>query len=195
MIDQFNYDLLRPGYQDSENVLDTNWPRLTFNIIEFMQKHRRYQLVLDVGWEGYKSKVLGQIWDIQYINAEDFNFDKLTCRTQSNKAMVITCFETLEHVQNPLFLMRSILDWLEPGGSIYLSTPGRPRMFWPKFHYNELSPDYLQKWILNPLQLQIVRKKKATLNDSYPWWWYFTGIRPFLRIWMNYTWLYEIKHK
>lgn len=72
-----------------------------------------------------------------------------------------------------------------------LSAPGRPKILWGEYHFREYTPAELQKWILNPLGLQIVRKKRVRIDHH--WSFYFKGIRPFLRLFYGFTWIYEIK--
>lgn len=134
-----------------------------------------------------------------FITAKDFNFDRLL----GGRYEAVYCFEVLEHLQNPLWFMKQLQGLKSSVGAIYLSTPHRPKMFWSQYHYNEISAAHMQKWLLNPLGLRIVRKKKLYINKG--WTDYLIGFRPVcraIRTWnfkpivgslTNTTWIYEIR--
>lgn len=124
--------------------------------------------------------------DVEQIEISDLNTYPVVGRYDT-----VFCLEVIEHLQNPLFFMRNVQLILNKGGSIYLSCPGRPQFLWTEKHFIEYTPKHLKKWILDPLGLRIIRRKRIRIN--HPWWWYFRGIRPFFRIFLNYTNIYEIK--
>ncbi|HXQ95126.1 MAG TPA: class I SAM-dependent methyltransferase [Thermoplasmata archaeon] len=57
----------------------------------------------------------------------------------------VTCFEVLEHVDDPAALLRELRAAVVPGGSVFLSTPngslsaGRPEWFMSPFHVAEFT--------------------------------------------------------
>ena len=121
-------------------------------------------------------------FDTTYIDLNFFN-------KKIGKFDYIFFFETLEDLQNPLNCMiwlKSILN-----GTIYLSTPRRIKLLWQPNHYNEIPLDRLKGWILKPLNLDIVRMHR--LRPTHHWSFYLKGFRPFLRLFLNYSWMYEIK--
>ena len=133
------------------------------------------------------------------IYAKDFNFDTLYYGIKYN---TVFCFEILEHLQNPLFFLMQIKSIMSEDGVLYLSTPNKPKFLWSEFHYNEISAKHMQKWLLDPLNMKIVRKKRLRMNL---WTDYLIGFRPFLRALKNpmpliktltnITWIYEIRLK
>ncbi len=146
--------------------------------------------IADIGHAGYKSNVMRSIgWPVDQVTATDFNFDRFD---SDRKYKIITCFEILEHLQNPLHFLRTVKDdLLADGGSLFLSTPSRPKLFWTPQHYNEIPRDRLVTFLLEPLGLEIVGSRRVRIGHS--WWWYLTGLRPLMRLWFGYTMLYEIK--
>ena len=58
---------------------------------------------------------------------------------------IITCFEVIEHVDNPLRLLSYIREALEPRGRVFLSTPSRERI---AAHSNvwDYPPNHLTRW-------------------------------------------------
>ncbi len=91
----------------------------------------------------------------------------------------IMCFEVIEHVMNPLNVMRDIFRLLEPGGVVYISTPRMPliSIYSSTFHfteYKESKIEILFRWA----GFEVEKKKKFNV---FPWWIPFTGFRPLWR--------------
>ena len=88
---------------------------------------------------------------------------------------VVTAMEVIEHLFNPLHLLKEISGVLNEGGKLYLSTPkGKPHFLWSKDHFHEMRYDRI-KTLINRAGFSIVRKKQIRIQPS---WFYFTGIRP-----------------
>ncbi len=114
----------------------------------------------------------------------DLDVDPLTERYD-----VVTCFEIIEHLFNPLHLLLQIREVVPPGGRLYLSTPsGKPHFLWSSSHFHEMSFSSI-KALFDRAGFSILRKKKIT---TYPWWFYFKGVRPLLRAVFERTWLFEL---
>lgn len=147
--------------------------------------------IADMGCMNIKSSFLAGSFrkHIEQIDF-DFNFDPLP-QGYMQAFDTILCLEVLEHLQNPLFFMKTMKQMLKKDGVIYLSTPARPRFLWTEHHFFEMNKKHLIKWIFNPLGLRIIRSKRIRIG--HPWWFYLTGFRPFFRIFFNYTFIYEIK--
>jgi 2-polyprenyl-6-hydroxyphenyl methylase / 3-demethylubiquinone-9 3-methyltransferase len=56
----------------------------------------------------------------------------------------ITCFEMLEHVDDPKKVIEKMLTWLKPGGFIFISTINRTL---PAYIATILVAEYLLKWL------------------------------------------------
>ena len=135
------------------------------------------------------------------VDAVDFNFAPLKTK---EKYRTVLCFEILEHLQNPLHFLREIRSIMRRDGVLFLSTPNKPKFLWSEYHYNEISGTHMQKWLLDPLDMEIVRKKRLYMNL---WTDYLIGFRPLWRAikTMNFkpiilnitntTWIYEIRLK
>ena len=190
------------GYcEDSKN--EKYLERRSRDIIEFVRIGNEYYGAnkLYIGNFDRLSYLLEDefVW-IDCAGGGDYNFDAIK---SSIKYDMVFCFELLEHVQNPLFLLKGLVDIIKDTGVIYLSTPHRPRWMWPDYHYNEISAKHMQKWLLDPLNLEIIRKKKLRVIQH--WSDYLIGVRPILRAiknrslkeiigkLTNTTWIYEIR--
>ncbi len=103
---------------------------------------------------------------------------------------IVTCFEVIEHLFNPLHCLLQIKNVLAPDGRLYLSTPRyKPHILWSPHHFHEMSHRSARA-LLGRSGFTIMRQEKIT---TLPWWFYFTGIRPVLRGLFNRTWLFELK--
>jgi len=147
----------------------------------------------DIGEGNAKMEFIKSVLNIEVdqLDLPDFNFDRFNPELYCQYDTVF-CLEVIEHLQNPLFFMRELRSLIKPGGVIYLSTPGRPRIIWNKHHFFEMDPSHFNKWILAPLNLKIIRKAKVRI--SRPWYKYI-GFRPLLRLFTNYTNIYEITNE
>lgn len=91
---------------------------------------------------------------------------------------VVTSFEVIEHLFNPLYHLEQIRGVLNPGGRIYLSTPvGKPDFLWSPQHFHEMNNRSLAA-LLNRAGLTVIRRKDIKIQ---PPWFYFTGFRPMMR--------------
>jgi SAM-dependent methyltransferase len=104
---------------------------------------------------------------------------------------VVFCFEVIEHLFNPLFHLRQVNKVLKPGGRAFISTPrNRPRFLWFEHHFHEM---YLKN-LLDLVHYAGFRVERQELIRVHPWWFYFTGIRPFFRMFFDRVWIMEL-HK
>ena len=164
----------------------SNDKRLNRSMVKFIDT--RDPNYADIGELNSKMEYIKKELNISVKQIDyDFNFDYMAGHFNT-----IFCFEVLEYLQNPLFFMNQIKKILNDNGTLYLSSPSRPRFLWTKHHFFEMDRKHLYKWILEPLDFKIVRKKKIRINHH--WTFYLSGFRLFFRIFFNYTNIYEIKH-
>lgn len=169
-----------PGKHAPSKVFEK---KLYDNILDFMGPVRGR--CADIGERNVKMEYIKSVLgvSVDQITAHDFN----DCVFSGDYDYVF-CFEVIEHLQDPLRFMSEVMKL---GDVIYLTTPNRPRFLWSPHHYNELSPTRIHKWIFEPLGLSVIRRKR--LYVPHKWWFYFTGVRPFLRLFLNTKWIYELK--
>ena len=139
---------------------------------------------LDVG----ESNLLGRKLGIRDNTSGDLNWEFIT---PSNNYDIVTCFEVLEHVMNPAFLMKNILEHLKPGGMCYLCTPIRRHIdpFYGRNHLTEYEPRKL-KILFDYVGFEMVAYKKFCLWD---WDFMFWGFRPFFRVLLQRTQLWSLR--
>lgn len=91
---------------------------------------------------------------------------------------IVTSFEVLEHLFNPLYNLLEIKKVLKPQGVFYLSTPLRkPEIIKTPEHFHEMSEDELMN-IIERSGLYVIRKQLIRVRPFYK---YFLGIRPIIR--------------
>ena len=159
---------------------------------------RRYQVTLDfIG-----DKQMGRVLDIgernpftkrlegaHGVSIENTSGDLDTIELSGSFDTVL-CLEVIEHLMNPLQLLLQIHKVLNHDGSIFLSTPKhKPHFLWGRHHFTEMD-EYRLKALVNRAGFQVVRKQ---LFRTMPFWWYLTGVRPFLRMFHNKVFLLELK--
>jgi len=195
----------KPGYcHDIDIEPETRGHRKRARQIADFVHPRPSDSVADIGKKNTKSELLKKYLDIEIdqVYADDFNFD--TFQT-AKKYDVVFCFEVLEHLQNPLWFLKQVKGLIKDDGIIYLSTPYRIEYLWSELHFHEMSHTRIQRWLLSPLGLKILRKKRMRYIKEYRQ--FLIGIRPIFRllttfnfapilnIFFTYTFIYEIRHE
>lgn len=103
---------------------------------------------------------------------------------------IVTCFEVIEHLFNPLHCLLQIEKVLASDGRLYLSTPRyKPHVVWDPQHFHEMSSRSIGS-LIDRAGFTIIRQKVITI---LPWWFYFTGFRPLIRGLFDRIWLFELK--
>jgi len=105
---------------------------------------------------------------------------------------IVTAFEIIEHLYNPLHLLNEISNVLKKGGKLYLSTPkGKPQYLWSEHHFHEMSDKSLRA-LIERAGFSIIRTEEIRIQ---PLLFYFTGIRPILRFIFEKHLLMELIHQ
>ena len=92
------------------------------------------------------------------INFESTNID-LDTEPLNGEYDIITSFEVLEHLFNPLFNLIEIKRVLKPNGVLYISTPlYKPRIIKSPYHFHEFSEDELMN-LIKRADFLVKRKK------------------------------------
>jgi len=188
---------MKPGYNTTQELWDKVPDEVCRKTAEFMRptmNHKWPVYFADVGERNKKIEMIQDIFNIKAytLNANDFNFDNLNFI--DSKFDIITCYEVLEHLTNPAFLLKNIVDRLKPNGVLFLSTPGRPKWMWSNdIHFHEIDDKRLKRWLFEPLGLEVVRQGK--INMYYPRWRMWLGIRPMIRRFYCNTNIYELRLK
>lgn len=119
---------------------------------------------------------------------ENTNID-LDTGSIENRYDVVTAFEVIEHLFNPLHCLLEIRKALNPEGRLYLSTPNsKPNFLWSSEHFHEMSERSLTE-LFNRAKFKVLRKTTVRIHGFG---FYFTGIRPVFRGFFDKRWLFEL---
>lgn len=178
----------KPGYESTKQLWSPNPEILKKfadkHIIPFLKEGgiKEGDLCYDMGEYNPRIKYIAEQMklNIETIDSQDFNWDDNLFFSQNEQCDRIFAFEVVEHLQNPLLFMTEIKFALSDNGSIYLIIPCNPRPLWHDMHFFEMDRKHLEKWILAPLGLKIVRYKKIYFIAS--WKTYLIGFRPLWKV-------------
>lgn len=99
---------------------------------------------------------------------------------------------TIEHQFNPLYTLQKLRLVMSPETRLYILLPERGKLLWCKGHFHEID-EYRMGLLLERAGMQIITKTKQKIWRD--WWFYFTGIKPLMRLFFEYHVIYEIKLK
>ena len=141
---------------------------------KFLEPKELLNAGLDIG---ERTALTKRLEDLYNINFDSTNID-LDIEPLKGEYDIITSFEVLEHLFNPLFNLIEIKRVLKPNGVLYISTPlYKPRIIKSPYHFHEFSEDELMN-LIKRADFLVKRKKIIKVR---PFWHYFLGIRPMLR--------------
>ena len=105
---------------------------------------------------------------------------------------IITSFEVIEHLFNPLHFLLQCKRVLSKSGILYLSMPTyKPAFLWSKDHFHEMT----QKSFMSLLERSGFEIKRKEVFRVHPFHFYFTGLRPLLRGIFDRRIIYELHKK
>lgn len=161
--------------------------------IEFIEKSetRFFKIAcLDIGDRSMLTGRLERLFRSVFTNT-NVDLDVVDLSPPYEYFYIITCFEVIEHLFNPLHCLLGMRKKLMPGGRIYLSTPRhKPHSMWGN-HFHEMSDKSLFA-LLDRAGLRVVRRKKIFIMPLRS---LLTGIRPWLRLIFDRVWLFELEAK
>ncbi|MBC8346023.1 MAG: methyltransferase domain-containing protein [Candidatus Marinimicrobia bacterium] len=164
--------------------LDTNKIRWS-KTLEFIGICDKTKSGLDIGDRTSFTIELENVFGCTFKNT---NIDLDTGKIKG-KYDVITAFEIIEHLYNPLWCLEQIRQGLSENGRLYLSTPlGKPYFLWAPGHFHEMHQERLHS-LFKRAQFRIIRQNIFRIHPTY---FYFTGFRPFIRGIFEKVQIYEL---
>ena len=181
----------------------------SFSVVWDRDTERRFRLIrdfidnpkesiLDIGEPNSMAKHLCEYFNfnIGYLSntTSDLNYNIISSDSTPDKFKTIWCFDVIEHLMNPLLFLNNLRDFCFKTTRIYISYPLRPSWFWWRNHFHEYDKKRFRH-LLNEAGYEIVKYKQKIKGKD--WWFYFTGIRPFLRLTLgrDKIQLYELRIK
>ncbi|MBA7629481.1 hypothetical protein ES703_36980 [subsurface metagenome] len=103
--------------------------------LELLPKLDRAGRVLDLGDRTRLTELLEKKWKCQITNSNG-DLDIIEFYGEYD---VVTSFEVIEHLFNPLYNLLQVRKVLKPGGRLFLTTPlGKPYFLWSPQHFHEM---------------------------------------------------------
>jgi len=154
--------------------------------LNFLGDLNNVKTALDIGDATGLTKLMEKKFGILFNNTEE----DLDSNRLHGKYDLVTSFEVLEHLFNPLFHLEQLHKILKPEGSLILSTPlAKPRFLWSDEHFHELSKKSIYA-LFDAAGFKIIRQE---LFKVYPLSFYFRGVRPVIRLFFDRIQIYELK--
>jgi hypothetical protein len=163
-------------YSDTENL-----PTVDLNVktrLRYYQKilgDRNPGRTLDVGESNWIGRQMGA--QENTASGQDFNWTFTAPKLQYD---TIYCFEVIEHVMNPLFLLESLKNHLSVNGRIYLSTPVLGLITW--YQYREHFAEYKLRNLHEMIHHAGMEIQSEDIFCPYPAYFALKGWRPALRV-------------
>ena len=165
--------------------LDTNTIRWS-KTLDFIGTCDKVKSGLDIGDRTSFTLELEKVFGCVFKNT---NIDLDTDRIKGEYD-VITAFEIIEHLYNPLHCLEQIRKALIANGRLYLSTPlGKPFFLWAPGHFHEIHRERLYS-LFKRAQFRIIRQNTFRIHPAY---FYLTGFRPLLRGIFEKVQIYELR--
>ncbi|MBM3162840.1 MAG: class I SAM-dependent methyltransferase [Chlorobi bacterium] len=111
--------------------------------------------------------------------------------TLSGSYDVVTAFEVLEHLYNPLHALLEVRKALAgPHARLFVSVPAaKPAMLKSPDHFHEMSPSELDS-LFARAGFSVIRSGRFRIRH---WPFYLTGFKPFLRAFYEKVLIYELR--
>jgi len=172
-------------YSDYSNKPAT---RIRWNkSLDFIGDHFPFKSALDIGDRSGLTEMMESKYQVKFDNTKG-DLDYITLK---GKYDLVTSFEVLEHLFNPLFHLSQIKGVLSENGKLILSTPlSKPRFLWSKEHFHEMSTESIEA-LFHVAGFKIVRKKYFKVH---PLIFYIKGMRPLLRLFFDKIQIYELEN-
>ena len=189
MIDELSRDPFIKTEQ-TENVIKTT--------VEYLQRKLRRgpKVMLDIGRRSPLTEAMENNFNLTIYNTEgDLDEDFLIPGVSDWKWDYIMYSHTIEHQFNPLHtlleLKKEILRTTHGfSTTMFIILPNKPKFLWWEGHFHEIDP-YRMGLLLKRAGLRIISYERHRAWRH--WTFYLKGIRPFLRLFLEYNDYYEIR--
>jgi SAM-dependent methyltransferase len=147
---------------------------------------KRFSRGLDLGDRTPFTASLEQLFDCRF---ETTNIDLDVERLDGSFA-VVTAFEVLEHLYNPLHLLLEVRRILHgEGGRLFVSMPvAKPAFLASADHFHEMSRDAARSLFMRA-GFRVIRSGEFRIRHPL---FYLTGVKPLLRAWYEKVQIYEL---
>lgn len=99
---------------------------------------------------------------------------------------------TIEHQFNPLYTLLRLREVMDKSSRMFIILPSRTKLLWERGHFHEIDR-YRMGLLLDSAGLEIVTYERRKHHRA--WYTYFNGIRPLMRLFIEFNAYYEVKIK
>lgn len=158
------------------------------NIVDkFLEKDIEYD-ILDVGEYNPFSKRLEYHLGYKIDNTTG-NLD-VKIKTPKKVYDLIVFSHVIEHLFNPLYVLKELRKRLSISGIMIIALPQRPKFLWTDHHFHEID-HYRMQELLKEAGFEILTYKKLRIWRRFSF--YLSGIRPILRIFWKTNSIYIVQ--
>ena len=144
-------------------------------------------LILDVGQKSPLTNAIESHFGNMVFNTTGDLDESL--HIPKHKYTNIIYSHTIEHQFNPLHTLLMIKKFMNADTKLFIMLPSRGKLLWCSGHFHEID-HYRMKLLIKRAGLKITDyQRKKYWRD---WWFYFTGIKSFLRLFFEYNAYYII---
>lgn len=144
------------------------------------------QTVMDLGPYNHLGCRMKHAFDCYVRNTGEVDLDD-SWQFGAWFADVVTAFNILEHVFNPLLVLRKGMSILRPGGKLYAAVPRRPSWLRSDYHFHEFD-DYRWEWLVKRAGLKVTRHASFRFKHGG-----FGVVRPAIRRMYEREHIYEME--
>ena len=157
------------------------------NTLDFLSiPLHKFKKGLDIGEKSPLTDMLEEFYSIKFQNTNvDLDLEILTGNYD-----IVTSFEVIEHLYNPLFNLLEIRKILNDDGVLYLSTPlYKPGFLWSPNHFHEMKRESIIN-LFKKANFEIIREHTFKIHPNT---FYLKGFRPFLRLFFERVQIFELR--
>lgn len=154
----------------------------------FDGKLKSRDIVLDLGANNPLARAIRKKFTCYVLNTDGDLDEKFFI--PDYKYDVVIYSHTIEHQFNPLHTLLKIKPYLKPKAKIYILLPDRGKLLWCRGHFHEID-EYRIGLLAKRAGYYIISKTRQKVWRD--WWFYFTGIKPLMRLFFEYHAVYELK--
>ena len=153
--------------------------------LNFLGDLNNVKTALDIGDRTGLTEMMEDKYGVKFDNTQG-DLDKIELKGNYD---LVTSFEVLEHLFNPLFNLEQINNVLNKNGCLILSTPlAKPGFLWAKKHFHEMSKRSIYA-LFESAGFKILRHGYFRVH---PFLFYTSGIRPLMRLFIDKIQIYEL---
>jgi hypothetical protein len=172
------------------SIFDTQLKNAINQTLEYLIGKLGGKIILDIGQPNQLSILIKDKLQVGVTNTSGDLDETLICVDQIYSDIIFS--HTIEHIFNPLLCLENIKKLMDEKTNLFIILPSRPKFLQTACHFHEID-NYRMTKLIERAGMQIVSFE--TMRMKREWWWYFTGIRPMIRYFVEKNAYYHIRLK